>query len=420
MSNLEVLFEVPKWIENGLATGVLKRVGGVIVKSGSRQVVAWLRDGSTINKVFNMGSNIPSPFGVLMSAGRSAVTLWDGRMTRGAINAVGQQVAYVADQIVGVNHQINHLTLLSSFMATGQVLNLGLSAATFYTTIKRLDKLSSEVNHLSQQIHIEFNRDRDVSFKRALQTARDVFESENASYRDHSIRSAVDGLFEARENFLLDFQNYVKNEDSDNQLQLARHSLIRAMYAAVSRIRCYIAADDVNLAKQRLNEDIPLLKAYSHQLINTLLGDHQAVFMHRDVSPENMDRFMQIQRWMYQDDPFIQTDDSKTIFAIMNDLRDDFWNTDLVQDHYENPLQQIVHRPVQTFGNHISKLISRLSEGELIIENCQRIFGFGAELQSLPSSFQEWERFISEEHLAETGLAIVIDSDLVNELELLQ
>jgi hypothetical protein len=420
MGNLEVLFEVPKWIERGLATGVLKRVGGVIVKSGSRQVVAWLRDGSAINKVLNVSSNLPSPFGVLMSAGRSAVTLWDGKQTRNAIGSVSQQVAHVAEQIVSVNQQLNQLTLLSSFMVTGQVLNLGLSAATFYATIKRLDKLSNEIAHLSEQIHLEFNRDRDISFKSALQAARDAFESGNVSYRDHAIRSAVDGLFEARENFLIDFENHLKYGDSHPQLQLARHSLIRAMYAAVSRIRCYIAAEDLNLAKQRLSEDIPLLKTCSQQLINTLLGDHPAIFMHRDVSPDDMDRFMQIQRWMYQEDPFVQHDDARTVFAIMNDLRNDFWNTDLVQDRYENPIQQIARRPVQTFGNQMSKLIDRLSEGELIIENCQRIFGFGAELQSLPVSFQDWEKFISEEQLIETGLAIVYDSDVLGELAYLQ
>src|SRR6266498_654900 len=119
MGNLEILFEIPKWIEKGLASGVLKRVGGVIVKSGSRQVVAWLRDGSGINKVVNIGSRIPSSFGVLMSAGRSAVTLWDGRMTRNAVGAVGQQVAQVAGQITGVSQQVSQLTLLTGFMATG-------------------------------------------------------------------------------------------------------------------------------------------------------------------------------------------------------------------------------------------------------------------------------------------------------------
>jgi hypothetical protein len=356
----------------------------------------------------------------LMSAGRSAVTLWDGKITRDAIGSVGQQVTHVAGQIAGVNQQISQLTLLTGFMATGQVLNLGLSAATFYATIKRLDKLTNEITHLSEQVHIEFDRDRDISFKRALQAARDVFESENASHRDHAIRSAVDGLFEARENFLIDFEQYLKAGDSDAQLQLARHSLIRAMYAAVSRIRCYIAAEDLNLAKQRLSEDLPLLKSCSHQLINTLLGNHPAIFMHRDVSPDDMDRFMQIQRWMYQDDPFNQNDDAKIVFAIMNDLRNDFWNPDLVQDHYENPIQQIARRPVQTFGKHIVKLTERLSEGELIIENCQRIFGFGAELQSLPFSFQDWEQFISDDQLIETGLAIVYDTDVVRQMDFLQ
>ncbi len=266
MGSLEVLFEVPKWIEKGLATGVLQRVGGVVVENGSKQVVAWLRDGAAVNNVLDVASGIPSPFGLLMTAARSAITLWDGKMTRDAVGLVGNQVAQVAQQVAGVSEQLNVVTALSGFTITGQVLNLGLSAATFYATMKRLDKLTDEIAKLSELIQAEFNRDRDIRFKRALQAARDVFESENAVQRDQATRSAVDGLFEARENFLLDFEQSIKSSNNDGQLQLARHSLIRAMYAEISRIRCYIAANDLNLAKQRLREDIPFFKSHSQTL----------------------------------------------------------------------------------------------------------------------------------------------------------
>ncbi len=420
MSNLEVLFEVPKWIEKGLASGVLKRIGGVIVENGTKQVVAWLRDGSGVNNLVNVATGIPSPFALLLTAARGAITLWDGKMTRDAVGIVGSQVAQVAQQVVGVSQQLNIVTALSTFTVSGQVLNLGLSAATFYATMKRLDKLSDEVAKLSQVIQAEFNRDRDIRFKRALQAARDVFESENAVQRDQATRSAVDGLFEARENFLLDFEQSLKTDGVDSQLQLARHSLIRAMYAEISRIRCYIAANDLNLAKQRLSEDIPFFKTHSRSLISKLLGEHPAVFLHKDVLPQDMDRFLQIQRWMYNDDPFTHDDDAKMLFNIFNDLRSDFWNTSVIQDGYINKFQQMARRSANTVNNRVSKMTDRLSEAEVIIENYERLIGFELELRSLRLSFQSWESLVPENEIAENGLGIIFDSEVAERLNRLQ
>ena len=43
--NLDVTFDVPKYIVKGLLSGKYERVGGVVREIGSKKIVTWLRDG---------------------------------------------------------------------------------------------------------------------------------------------------------------------------------------------------------------------------------------------------------------------------------------------------------------------------------------------------------------------------------------
>ena len=45
MTPLNVVFDLPAALANGLQNGAYERVGGVIRDSNSKQVVAWLREG---------------------------------------------------------------------------------------------------------------------------------------------------------------------------------------------------------------------------------------------------------------------------------------------------------------------------------------------------------------------------------------
>lgn len=147
MSSLEILFEVPRWIETGLSSGAFKRVGGVIVESASKQVVAWLRDGGavdTVRTVTDVASAVPSPLSIIMNVARGAVTLLDGHLTRQAVGEVGKQVAEVGAQVETVRQISSYAATISTFTAAGQVLNLAVSAASFYVIMQRLDRLSEE------------------------------------------------------------------------------------------------------------------------------------------------------------------------------------------------------------------------------------------------------------------------------------
>lgn len=402
LANLSVLFEVPNWIEQGLLSGNLQRVGGVIVDGGSKRVVAWLRDGGSVNQVLDLATKLPSPLSTIMNAARTGATIWDGRMTRNAI-------AGVSNQIAGVSNQLQNLTALTSFMATGQLLNLALTAATFHATMQRLEKLSQEVAKLGESIRIEFDRDRDISFRTALQDARDAFKSTN-EYNSQRAIHAGSGLFAARENFLHDFDVHLNT----GKLLVAQHCLIRAIYAETCRIQCFLRMDDLDLAKNNLLESVPLFRQKSHLLIEHWLGKHPAVFFHKDVSMPNLERFIGIQRWLYQDDPFTSDDDAHILFMILEDLRGDFWNQAVIEDKFADPLNRLVRRPIDTFKDRLGQLVSNLDQAELIIENYQRLLGFELELRSMNLKFNDWSRLVADEELQQHGIGIIVDTDYHN------
>ena len=45
--NLNVVFDVPARVAQGLMNGSLERVGGVVRDSSTKEVVMWLRDGGS-------------------------------------------------------------------------------------------------------------------------------------------------------------------------------------------------------------------------------------------------------------------------------------------------------------------------------------------------------------------------------------
>ncbi|MEO8608161.1 MAG: hypothetical protein ABI690_09785 [Chloroflexota bacterium] len=410
MGALSVLFEVPAVIEQGLATGNLQRIGGVIVDSASRQVVAWLRDGSSIGSVTDAVGSSPTPLGIIMTAAKMGATLWDGKTTRKAIQGVSQQVA-------GLSGQMQQVTTLASFTATGQVLNLALSAATFHATMERLERLTQEVAQLGEVVRAEFARDRDIQFRTALEAARDALESESSHQRENANHVAQFRLLEAMQQFLTDFETALEGEITEQNLLIAQHALTRALYAEASRIRCYAAVGEAKLAKQKLKESLVIFHEKSRQLVTHWLGKYPSIFFHPEVPSLDLERFFQLQRWLHDDDLFSTADDAKILFQILNDMRGDFWNQRVIEDEYADTFTRIARRPAQTFKDRIAKQINHLSYAEIIVENYQRLLGFDLELRSVRLSFDEWNRFVPEQELAEHGIGIIIDSDLLDDAQ---
>ncbi len=69
---LDVIFDVPPQVAEGLANGSLERVGGVVRNSSSKKVVMWLQEGGS-----EVSKTISKP---PLAAGEGALSLreWTG------------------------------------------------------------------------------------------------------------------------------------------------------------------------------------------------------------------------------------------------------------------------------------------------------------------------------------------------------
>lgn len=393
MTSLTYAFEVPAAVLHGLSTGTFERIGGVIRSTANKQIVTWLRDATPVDA---SASSLPTPLNTIINAARTVVTVQDGRVTRMAVAGVSQQIAG-----------------MSTAMAAGQVLNFGLTAVSLYIMLQKLNQLSDQISQLEQSVQNEFKRERDMRFKIALQAARDVFESDQSAYRDHAARSAIDGLYEATENFLTDFDAILK-ADSPNRILLARHYFLRALYAEISRIRCYLIANEIKTARKRLAEDMSRFQAAASRLVTALLGAHPALFFYKDVPDEILYRFFQLQHWMMSPDDVAAVSRETAIFTVLNQVRPDFWVQEVIQDVYGNPLNQITRRPDKTLADKIAELPDAVAEAEMIVENYQRLHGFELELAGMRLSFDEWQSLIPEAEIQEHGFGLIIDKEAVN------
>jgi hypothetical protein len=402
MSSLEVVFEVPEQIVAGLATGSLQRIGGVIVESDSKQVVTWLRDGVARRGVDD--NVLPKSFNSILAA---------------------------------TGTQANFGNILSAFTVGGQILNLAVTAVSFQLMMQKLDRISKD---LTLTISREFARDRLREFRVALEAARDVFEVMNADNRKSAMRSAIDGLNRSRDYFFEEFQSLIQ-EPSDNQsLLAAKYLLILGMHAAACRSRCFLAGEEVDLAKSRLAEDLPVFLEHTQQLVKALLGKRSAIYLHKDIGAADMACFLSVQQWLHSNSSLSSPLDASLLFQIVDELRVDFWNSDLlplIEEDNSFPAAiartsgQLVGELAGRFGllesagnkavGRSEQLIDNLTHAVVLIENYERLLGFEMEvrefrLASGKQSFQEWSRLVNEEDLKEYGIGIIVDRDRLDRL----
>lgn len=338
-----------------MATGELQRVGGVIIDSSSKQIVAWLRE---------------SPI-------------------------LGDTTTNVVSGLLGT---------MTQFAQIAPVLNLGMLALGFVHINNRLNQISEDIHRLGDTILAEFARDRETQFKVTLESVQDVFQGDERM-REDALRSAVDGLVVSRENFLKDFESLLQNEQTAQKLELAQYLLGYAMYAESTRIRCYLVVGQNELARKKMIDALPIFYDATKKFVLACMGEHPALFLHKDFDGNHVERFFKIQSWLqgeYQEEA--------TILTILNQLRGDFWNMDIIGDKFDNIFQQITFRPKLTWKDTRLHLISALKNAEVMIENYQRLQGFELELRTE----RLVDDFVSQDDLAKHQFAIIVDEDFFN------
>lgn len=123
MTDLTVAFKVPEWLADGLKSGELERVGGVIRDKVSKQVVAWLREGDMVS------TEPPSEIlnGQLSQLMMQGQVLMGLQVANLAISAVGFAMIYrklqrIERQLGEVNAKLTHLQSGQDWLGAKQLL----------------------------------------------------------------------------------------------------------------------------------------------------------------------------------------------------------------------------------------------------------------------------------------------------------
>jgi hypothetical protein len=194
-----------------------------------------------------------------------------------------------------------------------------------------------------------------------------------------------------------------------DQLTLAQHLLVRAMYAESSWIRCYVISGDDDLAKARMSEDMPRFDNYTRTLINLWLGKYPAIYFHKEVPAAYLSRFFKIQQWLLE---VVNHNDAVAMFQIVEKFRPQFWDKAVLGKRSgKNPIKRFASGTRFT-EKQLQQLDDNLLQAELLIENYERLAGFDLEIRSMRLSFDEWSNLVDEEQLEEHGGALIVDDEI--------
>ncbi|MGJ3239827.1 MAG: hypothetical protein ACFE0Q_14040 [Anaerolineae bacterium] len=365
MPNIQVLFQVPPIIEAGLQSGLYERMGGVVRDTQSKQVVMWLQEGGQAASNPNVANGLMGT--LLQQTGMSSVTV-------GAV--------------VG---------------GTLPMINLAVSGYTMYLMIERVHTLEQQIEEMYERISKEFARDRRVEFEAALHNARDIVDSDDLNYKHKAASNAIDQLFKAQQHRLEDFDELLPTTESEQELQQAQMYLLQAMMATTLRTRCYLETDQVSLARRRLSEMFNSYHDRTRQLIRKWLGEHPVMYLHGDISDENLERYLQIEAW-YHD----IHDIDYLLAQLVREHRHDLWNRDVIK-----PLNNAFDwwKKRETATKEIPYL-SALTQIEALIENYNRLIGFELELATMRLTFSEWDQQVADLYERD-DYVVLVDQDIL-------
>ncbi len=375
---IEVSFDVPMAIAQGLGSGQLERVGGVIRNTKTKEIVGWLREAST-NTSDNPLSDLIRKSGVV------------------------------------------HLAASANLYT--QLINVGFTAVSFSATMNQLQILSEEINSLGELIQHEFWRDRDKDFEKALDAARNAFESniDDKAFQREMASAAILELPKARNLFLDEFEK-IAGSPSPNKI-LMEHCLIRAFHAHTTLIKCLVLHDQAKLARERMKENMDRLRKDCQLLVQMWVSTPAAVWFHQNVPLALTRRYVSIQRWLRASDNFAENSESSVLWDVLNEARVGFWNNQVLQfldDEFDEGFggigQRIARTPKTTRNQKLVQLASNIAHAEMLIESDQRLAGYSLELSTMRLSYPEWESRISIHLLEENGSALLVDTEALQGL----
>lgn len=330
MGAIEALLSVPPEIEKGLASGLYERIGGVVRDRATKQIVAWLRDGVSLESL---------------------------------------------DPLTKLTHTVTQPLALMT--ASGGLLNVAISSASLVAVLRRLERLSAQLDSLSAEIKDEFQRDRHTRFLAAVHAAGDALDTHEENIRGerivHALRDLNEALIAARE----DYRDAYKR----GLLELAQQYLLRGMYAVTAITRCHLELNEQAKARRRLDEHHTEFAKYAWDIADLWLGEKAAAYLHPAFDLDEVRRFFAVQLWIHSADD---------LYPVLDRLRVDFWRDEILPDDGAVLLERVRGFRKGMVSASKAHLITRLMQAELLMENVQRLEGYRLEIAELRMAFGEW------------------------------
>jgi hypothetical protein len=244
MNAVQVAFQIPEYIAQGLSSGAYERVGGVVREVGSKQVVAWLREA----------------------------------------NETGEQVFSSFFSPSGISN-------ISS------VLNLAISTAGFTIVLKRLGDIERQLESAQGVLKfVDYKIDLSfyANFRAALDLAVNAFAMKNTENRRISAMHAINRFLEAEHQY-----TQLADKEVNAGSLVAHHYLTTLCLAYVTEARCYLELDEFDTARRRLREGMKIFRPLVKRHITTLLTSNPAAYLHPSLSKHvGLKRLTKVYQWL--------------------------------------------------------------------------------------------------------------------------
>ena len=231
MTPLNVVFDLPAALANGLQNGAYERVGGVIRDSNSKQVVAWLREGG--NGVVSQPP-LPKP-------------------------PLGEAAQLVTPMLSAVN--------------------LGVSVAGFAVVITQLNQISDQIRLIEakvDRVSVKLDDQALAKLKAGVNACLNAVELGDANLRQQMAGQALTTLHEARQYF----NQQVLRSAAKAEATSAEY-VSMAFAALVAEVQTYLQLDEGEKAARTLRQGLTDLRPGLTKMMNAVL-ERRAVYLRPD------------------------------------------------------------------------------------------------------------------------------------------
>ena len=219
---LNVVFDVPPQVTQGLLNGTLERVGGVVRDSSSKQVVMWLQEG---------GSQVTKALAKPPLAGGA-----------------------------------NALAAANPLLATA---NLGVSVAGFALVLQQLNRISDQIRSVEAKVdRIDHKLDDQVlaQLKAGINACQNAVELRDPGMRIQMAGQAITTLHAARQ-----FFNHQVVRSAGQAEAASADYVGLAFVALAAEVQTYLQLDEAEMASRTLRQGLEELRPGLTQLMNAVL-----------------------------------------------------------------------------------------------------------------------------------------------------